>query len=126
MTCNWANITTAPNYETFSLTNPVYLALNRIFNVQHNFTTTGDYLVACNMSNSISFQVLEHNVTVYEQIQNFTTNLKFFPNGTSAYVDQPLYLLGLNMDQIEMGINTSFFFNFTQGIKETCPIIAVM
>jgi hypothetical protein len=65
MTCFWGNSTAVPNNSYFNLSSPLMALPNRIHDIPHNFSSAGDYLIQCNMSNFFSSQLLEHNVCKY-------------------------------------------------------------
>ncbi len=64
LTCNWENGITHPLMnESFSLSTPSLVQPpNQIFNVVHNFSASGEFLLRCNMSNFVSWQQLDFNV----------------------------------------------------------------
>jgi hypothetical protein len=79
MLCMWDNGTTHPNNEQFNLTNPLSVSPDQIYNIPHNFSSAGDYTLQCNMSNFVSSQKLEFNVSIIQNISGSNLpNIKFF------------------------------------------------
>ncbi len=115
MSCTWENSVQNPAYSAFDLNATLAVAPNRTWNIAHNFSDSGFFTLTCNMSNVVSHQILEHNVTVYEAIVNFTASPKYFANGSNPATDPPSELGGTTFDMVPLGRNVTFFFNYTQG-----------
>jgi hypothetical protein len=70
MTCMWDNGTTNPNNEQFNLTNHLSSSPYKIYNIPHNFSLAGDHTLQCNMSNLVSSQKLEFNVSIMHNMKS--------------------------------------------------------
>jgi hypothetical protein len=135
MLCMWDNGSTHPNTEQFNLTNPLSVSPDQIYNIPHNFSSAGDYTLQCNMSNFVSSQKLEFNVskvgnikrmsinnfffckkvTIYDKIIGFLAFPKYYVTGSNPVVGQPIDPQGPNNNLLPLKNNVTFFFNYTQG-----------
>ncbi len=64
MTCKWDNGSVHPVNAQFNLTTPLLAAPNQIYNIPHNFSLSGNHSLQCNMSNLVSMQTLDFNVSL--------------------------------------------------------------
>ncbi len=72
VTCDWGDDSVDPDRASFDLSAPDETASDgssKTYNVGHAYSSPGEYLVKCTMSNSVSSQELQHTVSS----ESFTT-----------------------------------------------------